>query len=431
MKQWVWYIGLASIASLSIMACSFGSSDTAGSSFETENSIAVNVTLADGSPAARMSVRVRPSDYIGIDGVTYLSTSRFVYDSTYSKGNIVIRRLSQGDYRIEVGNDSLKCTNEFKFARQSDDVVQSDTMDLKVTKPGRISGQVELLSGQEYAVVAVAGTELVVRTDSLGNYTIDGVPEGKFEVRALNAEKEILGDQSIKVVSGKKSENVDFELPPDVKDSIEDVDTVEVYPIYVLDDFEKGANDWYITNSQYYKSSIKSEYDETRESWVVHYEFQNDSNFGWSGMGRYVGNDGYLAFSDMDSVSFYAKGSGKMSISFDYLVGEGVSTGDVTDSASREESAKAWAHIDLTDEWERYVVTLDDFVSPEDSNGGNIGWDAIKGKISNITIFGNPGEVEGKEFWIDEVTLYGLKEELFKPKESDKESSSSSSAKKE
>ena len=55
MKQWVWYIGLASIASLSIMACSFGSSDTAGSSFETENSIAVNVTLADGSPAARTS----------------------------------------------------------------------------------------------------------------------------------------------------------------------------------------------------------------------------------------------------------------------------------------------------------------------------------------------------------------------------------------
>ena len=56
-----WTYGLATLA-LCYVACDSGR--TAGSSMETENSIALQVQLADGTPAARMDVIVRPESYL-------------------------------------------------------------------------------------------------------------------------------------------------------------------------------------------------------------------------------------------------------------------------------------------------------------------------------------------------------------------------------
>ena len=56
-----WTYGLATLA-LCYVACDSGR--TAGSSMETENSIALQVQLADGTPAARMDVIVRPDSYL-------------------------------------------------------------------------------------------------------------------------------------------------------------------------------------------------------------------------------------------------------------------------------------------------------------------------------------------------------------------------------
>ena len=63
-----WTYGLATLA-LCYVACDSGR--TAGSSMETENSIALQVQLADGTPAARMDVIVRPDSYLS--GVQKLS----------------------------------------------------------------------------------------------------------------------------------------------------------------------------------------------------------------------------------------------------------------------------------------------------------------------------------------------------------------------
>ena len=68
MKKWVWHIGLAAMGGI-IAACTSGdgnTNDVAGSSFETENSIAVVLAVqkSDGSPAARTKVFVRPSDFL-------------------------------------------------------------------------------------------------------------------------------------------------------------------------------------------------------------------------------------------------------------------------------------------------------------------------------------------------------------------------------
>ena len=65
MKNWVWHIGLTAAMGALIAACSAGT-ETAGSSLETENSVAVvlKVRKDDGSPAARTKVFVRPADFL-------------------------------------------------------------------------------------------------------------------------------------------------------------------------------------------------------------------------------------------------------------------------------------------------------------------------------------------------------------------------------
>ena len=65
MMNRVWKLGFAALGG-AIVACSGGDSNgVAGSSMETENSIALSVQLADGSPAARVKVIVRPDSYFG------------------------------------------------------------------------------------------------------------------------------------------------------------------------------------------------------------------------------------------------------------------------------------------------------------------------------------------------------------------------------
>ena len=64
MMNRVWKIGFAAMGGI-LAACSSGTGEgLSGSSLETENSIALSVQLADGSPAAHVQVIVRPDSYL-------------------------------------------------------------------------------------------------------------------------------------------------------------------------------------------------------------------------------------------------------------------------------------------------------------------------------------------------------------------------------
>ena len=80
MMKWVWQIGLAAMSGI-IAACTGG--EVAGSSFETENSVAVVLAVQqqDGSPAARTRVLVRPSDFLAGANNLALSDSSSVQES--------------------------------------------------------------------------------------------------------------------------------------------------------------------------------------------------------------------------------------------------------------------------------------------------------------------------------------------------------------
>ena len=107
--------------------------------------------------------------------------------------------------------------------------------------------------------------------------------------------------------------------------------------------------------------------------------------------------------SGLDSIVFWAKGTIKNYVSFSFDIIDSDTTADI-------QSGKAWMHIPLTEEWARYTVTPDQLEDKENDSGGNIGWDAVKEKVTNISIFGG----KGGEFWIDDIEFFGFEEFTYK-----------------
>jgi hypothetical protein len=68
--------------------------------------------------------------------------------------------------------------------------------------------------------------------------------------------------------------------------------------------------------------------------------------------------------------------------------------------------------MELDTAWQRYVVTPKDLIEPDENHiGGNIGWDAVKEHVTNLNFFGG-GVTEGEayEMWVDDITIYGVKD---------------------
>lgn len=94
------------------------------------------------------------------------------------------------------------------------------------------------------------------------------------------------------------------------------------------------------------------------------------------------------SFAAMDSVVFWMKGDGLLSFTIDHVGDSG---------------GKAVYNDSLKSEWTRMCITPSMFL-PGDQIGGNIGWDAVKDSITNLTFFVS----SGTEFWIDDVRIFGI-----------------------
>ena len=173
-----------------------------------------------------------------------------------------------------------------------------------------------------------------------------------------------------------------------------------------VDDFEDGdtatgfpdpipACHWYISNSDSVTVSPTSEegFAKTLETdtagrggIVAHLSYVS-KGLGWALLGTTLG--GYKSLATLDSIVFWARGNGIISLAFDKL--------------KTPTEGKAWAHLSLDSTWTRYTVKPTNLLDA-DSIGGNIGWDAVKDSVSNITFLGN----SGTDFWIDDIHLYGV-----------------------
>ena len=198
MMNRVWKIGLAALSGFFVACTGENGVEGAGSSMETENSIALSVLLADGTPAAHVKVFVRPDSYLA-SGDTLsdsLATANMNFETDES-GSLVLRNLGYGSYIVEARGDSLKGASMFNYRSWHTD---GGRVSLHVGPPGAVAGQVVLEEGlDEPVTVAVQGLDYSTEADSDGNFEFESLPAGNFEVVAF-----VQDDSTVVGEKGKK-----------------------------------------------------------------------------------------------------------------------------------------------------------------------------------------------------------------------------------
>jgi len=437
MKKWVWHIGFAAAVGALIAACSSsnGIDPSAGTSLETENSVAVVLAVkqSDGSPAARTKVLVRPVDFLaGANNMDVVKDHKkgespvVVSDSTLGilnletdeQGRLNLKRLKPGTYNVEARQDTTKA-----FVRVVVTDVSRDSVSIKLEPTGAVSGQVYLPENESSVTVGVKGLDYFVETDEEGKFEFKSLPKGLLTLvgftfrtyKTLDMDGKpsaisnlmTVGSSNTKVESGKTSKNVTIgqkQVPASDTTVKEDV-----YPVVLFADFEDSTYGWYISRSKYAEAQLDAEKNVAgRKGMVAHFVYQNDSNANWALMGRALNE--MTDMSELDSVVFWARSglsdsSQWISVSFDVLLDS------IALDSTGYENGKAWVHLELDTTWQRFVVTPKDLIEPDEHNiGGNIGWDAVKEHVTNLNFFGG-GVTQGTpyEMWLDDITIYGVK----------------------
>ena len=412
MMNRVWKFGFVALGGI-LAACSGETGERlTGSSLETENSIALSVQLADGTPAAHIQVIVRPDSYLSSgDTLADSLISENMNFMTNDSGSLVLDNLGFGSYIVEARSDSLKGASKFNYRSWH---TEGGRVSLHVGPPGAVAGQVLLEEDfDEPVTVAIQGLDYSTKADADGNFEFSSLPAGNFEVVAF-----VLDDSTVVDGKGKKqhvryTRKIGSALAEVKSDQFREIQIDARPPVlsFVLDDFENGVENWKIDHSEYAKGKV--EVDDAglgREGKAAHFTCTNDSMYQWVLMGYELG--GFVDMSGLDSIVFWARADAikdttkrkYISFSFDMNL----------DSTSEEESGKAWTHIDIDTVWNRYVVVPSKLQEPDSNKtGGNLGWDVVKRRITDISIFGGTGG----EFWIDDIEVFGYSEFVAKKPE--------------
>lgn len=368
MKRWAGIFGI--IASGLWIACS---RDVAGSTFETENSVAIVVTFHDGSPVGKSLLKIRRQRFLNLE------TSPGETLETDSLGVFRLDTLSAGDYTVEAQSLSTgsiqKGIQKFSIPKTLPD--SNLVIPVFTDTPSKVSGTFQTEKAPVW--ILFPGTDYAVQVDSSGHFEFPSLPRGDLEwVAIYAADSQIvpLAEGNLDVSSGERAV------------VLRDTATRAT----LFEDFENGIANWYSSTSKYSTAKIELDSTESPNGKSAHFVSQNDSEANWSLMGRFLGCA--IDMSELDSVTFLAKGNVQGTISFSFDV--------IADSSASYESGKAWKHFAIDSSWTRYTVTPGTLL-PADSIGGNIGWEAVKDHLTNISIFGSSGE-----FWIDDVVFYGV-----------------------
>ena len=380
--------GIAAVCA-TLIACSSDSKDVAGSSLETENSIAFHVKLANGQNASKAYVIIHESEYFA-DKANLDSTR---HPQTDENGILELDSLPRGNYVVEVRSlqdkQEQKGATTFEITQQDNDSGKVVTVQTGI--PASFDGKA--YTDKYPAWVMIRGLEYRVPVDSLGNFSFESLPEGVFEFVLVHSQTNSAGATVSQVLAKSEAcvggENgngslllVDKSAPP--KDTTEKNSIAkDTLKHFMFEDFEDDALDgwksknWYASNSEKATASLEIVNNlSDREGYVAHFTCENEADYNWALMGRYLG--GAVDMSKLDSIVFWAKGTVKNYVSFSFDIIDSDTTADI-------KSGKAWMHIPLTEEWTRYTVTPSSLLSVDNNNtGGNIGWDAVKDKVTRI-----------------------------------------------
>ena len=292
---------------------------------------------------------------------------------------------------------------------------------VSTAQPYKFTGTVQ--TDKSPVWVNIRGLDYLVQVDAQGSFTFESLPKGDFEFVLVtkgtgsDGKPVILGSSKFCVGCNGSGTSILVDTTVVPKDTVKK-DTVKRDTVpkdtvkhFMFDDFENDLDEkgnvknWYSSHSDDATAELEIiNTDKGRSGYVAHFTSTNDADYNWALMGQYLG--GAVDMSALDSIVFWARGTIKnyISFSFDIIKND--------EEANKTTSTKSWTHITLTEDWKRYSFTPADMIDAENDNGGNVGWDAVKDGVTNISIFGGAGG----EFWIDDIQVFGL--DSFTPKAS-------------
>ena len=392
---------LAVFVSLAFWACS-GEKDVAGiSTVETENAYLIQFVRGDSLPAAHVVARVRSAEYVrsvedgsAVDSADAEFFSEFVTDSL---GCIRIDSLA-----VDVATLEVVDAGEGLFKTISaEDIKDGDSVRFVLEKTGNLKGRVYLPEGVDYAWVQVYGMDRLVKTDNQGFYAMDSLPPFEYELRYIVGDSVVEG--SATVDAGEEATAFIYTFEPD--------------SVKILD-FESENEEFFITDLGYSVIGYMAATDTNtktvpdineevakfiteagagREGRALHWK--SSAAVGkWSFFGSWIcKEESPCDISATDSIVFYARGTGVISIAFETL-----------GSSNVEGKTLAYDTLATDGEWSRRVIKPSNF-KPRDDLYGNLGWDVVSKAMTTISI----AAYDDTEFWIDDVVLYGVKPSNF------------------
>lgn len=128
-----------------------------------------------------------------------------------------------------------------------------------------------------------------------------------------------------------------------------------------------------------------------RTGTALHFVYQTPPNtYKYALIGIALGSRGKPCnLRSMDSLVFWVRGSGRLSVAFDRL--------------PPYSPGKAWLHKNLDVAWTRLCIKPDSLLQP-DGIGENIGWNAVRDQVTNLTFLVSGGT----DLYLDEVRMYGV-----------------------
>lgn len=360
---------------------------TAGGT-EAESTIALQIRLADGSPAAKTRVRMLSEDYMA-DG---LSDAEWTVSD--DKGKVKFEKVSNGSYTIEARNTS---------GENAEGAVTYVTLDSKTdvsneVKLGELTTiQGRVAAGQGPSVIRIAGLERYVVPDSAGYFVIDSLPAGSFDLQ-------------IESLSNRGT----IKLAAEAGSEVPEVSLGKVRG-FVVEDFERftgvSATGEILGDGWWY--SLDADGENVMPLWdkTLTRKYSGSDGCASGGCARTENRIGFLLGSmdsayvlpGLESLMFSARGNGTLRVAVSFG-----GFGDSTEGGYETE-------VELKKVWKGFSIAVDDMkpYGKASSKDKEI-------KISRIDF----QLTDGDTLFLDDVTLGGIDETVVKAAGSSNQNSS-------
>ena len=406
--RWFGWISAALIPLLGLWGCESGN-HAKGPGSETTNGIVASV-FSNGSIASYANVCLHKANFISEDTSGAVLVPSFETDGS---GILTLENLEAGDYRLTVSLDGKFYSKEISYSGNT-----LNLGEIHLDSPGSVSGNFADESGHALASwIGVYGLDVLVRIAENGDFLLPTLPSDDLKLFVLTeARDSIVADTSLTVKTatntswihtyykiGSSSSFEESSSSSSSSSSEESSSSSQGAVWTVFENFEDSASyaqkSWYFsadTNSQINYPTNASDYrtaivDNSELNSHVFSGYYSTSLGGYVIFGTQISSEG-IDMSALDSVTFYAKGSGNIRFSLERW------------EVNASDNLKAWTkNLPLKSTWTRYCVTPSDFQLPENDTLSS-GWESVKKTVTRLHFFG----LDGQEISLDDITVYGL-----------------------